>query len=71
MTADEADRAAQAFRAAEIENLRAWARLSGGQKIDFFEEMIELAYHSGALRADRLSLRDAPSSNRPVPSKKP
>jgi len=71
MTADEVERAAQAYRAAEIENLRAWARLSGGQKIDFFEEMIELAYHSGALRADRLALRDAPSNNRPVPSKKP
>jgi len=71
MTADEVERAAQAFRAAEIENLRAWARLSGGQKIDFFEEMIELAYQSGALRADRLALRDAPSNNRPVPSKKP
>lgn len=55
---DEEDRIAEAFREAERTNLRAWMRLSSGQKIDFFEEMIELAYHSGALRPERLALRD-------------
>jgi len=55
---DESDRTAEAFRDAERVNLRAWIKLSGGQKVDFFEEMIELAYHSGALRPDRLALRD-------------
>ncbi len=39
-------------------NLRAWMKLSGGQKVDFFEEMVELAYRSGALRPERLALRD-------------
>lgn len=58
-TTDDTKRSAEAFREAEIENLRRWARLSGGQKIDFFEEMIELAYHSGALRPERLALRDS------------
>ncbi len=57
-TVDEEDRIAEAFREAERTNLRAWMRLSSGQKIDFFEEMIELAYHSGALRPERLALRD-------------
>lgn len=54
------DRAtAEAFAEAEAENLRAWTRLSGGQKIDFFEEMVELAHGSGALRPERLALRDS------------
>ena len=52
------DCTADAFREAETANLRAWMKLSGGQKIDFFEEMIELACHSGALRPERLALRD-------------
>ena len=63
MTAAE-DRTADTFREAEIANLRAWKKLSGGQKIDFFEEMIELAYHSGALRTERLALRDAGAGSR-------
>jgi predicted nucleotidyltransferase len=50
--------AADAFREAERVNLRAWMKLSGGQKVDFFEEMIELAYYSGALRPERLALRE-------------
>ena len=52
------DRTANAFREAETANLRAWMKLSGGQKVDIFEEMIELAYHSGALRPERLAMRD-------------
>jgi len=52
------DRRAEAFREAEISNLCAWMKLSGGRKVDFFEEMVELAYHSGALSPDRLALRD-------------
>lgn len=57
-----------AFRSAETANLRAWIRLSAEQKIDFFEEMIELAYQSGALRPDRLAMRDDVGSvkERPV-----
>lgn len=55
---DDKGRTAQAFRDAETANLQAWMKLSGGQKIDFFEEMVELAYHSGALRPERLALRD-------------
>lgn len=47
-----------AFRQAELENLRAWVKLSTAEKVDFFEEMVELAYQSGALRPDRLKLRD-------------
>lgn len=38
-------------------DLQAWTKLSGGQKIDFFEEMVELAYYSGALRQERPALR--------------
>jgi len=52
------DRTAEAFRDAEMANLRAWMKLSGGQKVDFFEEIVELAYRSGALRPERLTLRD-------------
>lgn len=48
------------FADAELTQLRAWVNLSASAKIDFFEGMIELAYRSGALRADRLALRDAP-----------
>ena len=52
------ERVAAAFREAELANLRAWMALSGGHKIDFFEEMVELAWHSGALRPERLALRE-------------
>ena len=62
--ADEIARTADAFREVENANLRAWVQLSGGQKVDFFEEMIELAYQSGALRPARLALRD----QIPIPS---
>ncbi|MGB8378245.1 MAG: hypothetical protein WCE70_07260 [Rhodanobacteraceae bacterium] len=60
---DENTRTANAFREAEVANLRAWMKLSGGQKVDFFEEMIELAYRSGALRPGRLGMRDKPATN--------
>lgn len=56
--AEDKDRTAEAFRDAETANLRAWMKLIGGQKIDFFEDMVELAYQSGALRPERLALRD-------------
>lgn len=59
MTKTDDDRAtAQAFAEAEAANLRAWVQLTGAQKVDFFEEMVELAHASGALRPDRLALRD-------------
>ena len=48
------------FFDAERAQMRTWVGLSAGAKIDFFEEMIELAYYSGALSAERLALRDAP-----------
>lgn len=47
------------FDDAEHAQLMAWVGLSASAKIDFFEEMIEIAYRSGALRPDRLALRDA------------
>ena len=46
------------FADAERAQLMAWVRLSAGAKIDFFEEMVELAWHSGALAPERLALRD-------------
>ncbi|MGH8085080.1 MAG: hypothetical protein ACREPV_07370 [Lysobacter sp.] len=49
------------FEDAERAQLMAWVSLSADAKIDFFEEMVELAYLSGALAPDRLALRDAPS----------
>ena len=61
------------FADTEREQLRGWVRLSADAKIDFFEEMIELAYQSGALTAERLALRDRSrprdSGNRDTPSK--
>ena len=48
------------FEDAELAQLHAWARLSAVVKIDFFEEMVELAWLSGALAPDRLALRDQP-----------
>jgi len=49
------------FEDAERAQLRAWMKLTTRAKIDFFEEMIELAYLSGALSPERLALRDAES----------
>lgn len=49
------------FEDVERAQLQAWAKLSTRAKIDFFEEMIELAYLSGALSPERLALRDAKS----------
>lgn len=46
------------FEDAEREHLRAWAGLSTAAKVDFFEEMIELAYKTGALSPERLALRE-------------
>jgi len=60
---DRDDLTAAAFEDAEMANLRSWMKLSGGQKVDFFEEMVELAYHSGALRPERLALRDRASGS--------
>lgn len=48
------------FDDAEAANLRAWLKTSTSDRIDFFEEMVELAYLSGALRPERLKLRDIP-----------
>lgn len=48
------------FEDAERVQLMAWVRLSTSAKIDFFEEMVELAYRSGALTPERLALRDTP-----------
>ncbi|MEN1928440.1 hypothetical protein WCE37_05475 [Luteimonas sp. MJ250] len=36
--------------------------VSAGAKIDFFEEMVELAWRSGALAPERLALRDGQTS---------
>ncbi|MGQ4583336.1 hypothetical protein [Lysobacter sp. F60174L2] len=47
------------FEDAERAQLMAWVNLSADAKIDFFEEMVELAYMSGALTPERLALRDA------------
>lgn len=46
------------FAALERLQLRQWVALSTVAKVDFFEEMIQLAYSSGALRPERLALRD-------------
>lgn len=54
------------FEDAERAQLLAWVGLSAGAKIDFFEEMIELAYHSGALSPERLALRHAAPDNPPT-----
>lgn len=48
------------FEDAERAQLHAWSRLSADVKIDFFEEMVELAWSSGALTPERLALRDPP-----------
>lgn len=49
------------FADAERAQLMAWVRLSASAKIDFFEEMVELAWQSGALAPERLALRDSQS----------
>ncbi len=49
---------AGSFEALERAQLRAWAALSPGLKLDFFEEMVALAWRSGALTPARLALRD-------------
>ncbi|PJJ95868.1 hypothetical protein CO641_14700 [Lysobacteraceae bacterium NML91-0213] len=48
------------FESLERLQLRQWTALSTAAKVDFFEEMIQLAYSSGALRPERLALRDEP-----------
>lgn len=59
--ADSTEATSQGFRDSGRESLRAWIRLSTSDKIDFFEEMIEIAYRSGALQPRRLALRDLPA----------
>ena len=49
------------FEDAERAQLMAWASLSTDAKIDFSEEMIELAWLGGALAPERLALRDRTS----------
>lgn len=49
---------------AQVANLRAWIRLRGGQKVDLFEKMAELASESGVLRSERLALWDCWCSSR-------
>ena len=48
------------YEALERAQLLAWAALSAREKIAFFEEMVALAWASGALRPERLALRDQP-----------
>lgn len=42
------------FEDAERVQLSAWMRMDAGAKIDFFEEMVALAYRSSALAPARL-----------------
>jgi tagatose-1,6-bisphosphate aldolase len=63
MTANPERASRFSFEDAERAQLLAWIGLSAGAKIEFFEEMIELAYHSGALSSERLALRDGALSN--------
>ncbi len=56
------------FDEAERQQLRDWIGLPAAKKIDFFEEMIELAYQSGALSPERLALRDQASTAATPPS---
>ncbi|MCD9031178.1 hypothetical protein LDO32_05465 [Luteimonas sp. Y-2-2-4F] len=55
------------FEDAEPAQLRAWIGLSTAAKVDFFEEMIELAYRNGALSPERLALRDRASPEGQAP----
>lgn len=47
---------------AERDQLLAWVHLDTAAKIAFFEEMLELAWRSGALAPERLALRDCPAT---------
>ncbi|MEN1956581.1 hypothetical protein [Luteimonas changyuni] len=60
MTPDPVPSLQFSFADAERAQLMAWVGLSAGVKIDFFEEMVELAWRSGALAPERLALRDSP-----------
>ena len=58
------------FEDLERAHLRHWIRLSTPAKVEFFEEMIELAYRTGALSPERLALRDrAPATASQSPSR--
>jgi len=57
-SADKIQTPAEAFDEAELQHLRTWLRLSASERLEFFEEMIDLANAGGALRADHLALRD-------------
>ena len=46
------------FEEVDRTQLLGWIGLSTAEKVDFFEEMVELAYRSGALSPERLALRD-------------
>jgi len=46
------------FEDAERTQLMDWVQLSADMKIDFFEEMLEIAYLSGALTPQKLALRE-------------
>lgn len=48
-----------AFEDVEHAQLMAWIRLEPTAKIEFFEEMVALAFLTGALAPERLALRDA------------
>lgn len=48
------------YESLERAQLLAWAALPTREKIAFFEEMVALAWASGALRPERLALRDLP-----------
>lgn len=46
-----------------------WTALDASAKIDFFEEMVELAYLGGALAPERLAMRDRVAGDRaPCPT---
>lgn len=55
------------FQQVEHAQLLAWIHLGTMAKIAFFEEMVELAYLSGALAPERLALRDRPVSSESLP----
>ncbi len=61
MTIETDNALAFTFADAQRAQLRDWIALGASAKIDFFEEMIELAYASGALAPERLALRDRPA----------
>ncbi|MDR6990650.1 hypothetical protein [Luteimonas sp. 3794] len=61
------DAAGFTFEDAERAQLLDWIGLSTAAKVDFFEEMVELAYRSGALSPERLALRDRVSPKHKAP----